>query len=139
MNKKISISSNLDNVKDTVEEICGYLKKIEAEESLVFDIKLSLEEALINAIKYGNRFNEHLTVDIDFSHNGNKLIIAIEDKGRGFDYQNLPNPTHEENLLKLKGRGIFLIRHLMDEVEFNKKGNRITMAKFLRKNKGRVK
>lgn len=135
MNKKITIPSNLKNIRPAVDEILDYLKSIETEESLIFDIRLSLEEALINAIRYGNRFNENLTVDVDFTHNGNKVIIAVEDKGKGFDYRNLPDPTKEENLLKLKGRGLFLIRHLMDDVEFNRKGNRITMAKFLRKNR----
>lgn len=116
-----------------MDEILSYLKGIKAEESFIFDIRLSLEEALINAIRYGNRLDENLSVDVDFTHHGNKVIIAVEDKGRGFDYRSLPDPTRQENLLKPKGRGIFLIRHLMDEVEFSKKGNRITMAKFLRK------
>lgn len=133
MNKKITIHSNLKNIRHVVDEVLGYLQSIKTEESLIFDIRLSLEEALINAIRFGNRLNENLTVDVDFTHNGNKIIIAVEDKGKGFDYRNLPDPTREENLLKLKGRGIFLIRHLMDNVEFNKKGNRITMTKHLRR------
>lgn len=134
--KKIIIPSNLKNIKHAVDEILDYLKSIEVEGSVIFDIRLGLEEALINAVKYGNRFNESLTVDVDFTHNGNKVIIAVEDKGNGFDYRNLPDPTREENLLKPKGRGIFLIKHLMDDVEFNRRGNCITMVKFLMKNKG---
>lgn len=133
--KKIIIPSNLKNIKPAVDEILDYLKSIEVEGSLIFDIRLGLEEALINAVKYGNRFNESLTVEVEFTHNGNKVIIAVEDKGNGFDYRNLPDPTREENLLKPKGRGIFLIKHLMDDVEFNRRGNRITMVKFLMKNK----
>lgn len=133
--KKIIIPSNLKNIKPAVDEILDYLKSIEVEGSLIFDIRLGLEEALINAVKYGNRFNESLTAEVEFTHNGNKVIIAVEDKGNGFDYRNLPDPTREENLLKPKGRGIFLIKHLMDDVEFNRRGNRITMVKFLMKNK----
>lgn len=133
--KKIIIPSNLKNIKPAVDEILDYLKSIEVEGSLIFDIRLGLEEALINAVKYGNRFNKSLTVEVEFTHNGNKVIIAVEDKGNGFDYRNLPDPTREENLLKPKGRGIFLIKHLMDDVEFNRRGNRITMVKFLMKNK----
>lgn len=132
MKKNIAIPSNLKYIKHTVDEILGYLKAVKIEESDIFDIRLSLEEALINAIKYGNQFNERLTVDIDFTHNNNEVIIAVEDKGKGFDYHNLPDPTREKNLLKAKGRGVFLIKHLMGKVEFNKKGNRITMTKYLR-------
>jgi len=132
MNKRIDIASDLKHIKPTVGSIIDFLKSKQTEESDIFDIRLCLEEALINAIKYGNRFDENLNVSVDVSHDGNKLIIAIEDKGPGFDYQSLPDPREEENLLKGRGRGVFLIKHLMDEMRFNKKGNRITMIKYLK-------
>ena len=132
MNKHISIPSRLSDIKEAVEEAIALLKRLKAEESDIFDIRLSLEEALINAIKYGNKLNEGLPVSVEISHNGNKYTLAVEDKGEGFDYKNLPDPTKEENLLKSKGRGVFLIRHLMDKVEFNEKGNRIIMTKYLK-------
>jgi len=64
-----------------------------------------------------------------------KISISVEDKGTGFDHNKVPDPTKEENLLMGNGRGVFLIKHLMDEVRFNKKGNRLTMVKHLEKNK----
>ena len=133
MNRRINIPSRISDIRYAVDEVLALLKEIKAEESVVFDIRLSLEEALINAIKYGNRFDERLSVDIDFLHNDNKVTITVEDKGGGFDYNGIPDPTKEDNLLKSKGRGIFLIRHLMDNVEYNEKGNRIIMTKYLRK------
>jgi serine/threonine-protein kinase RsbW len=57
----------------------------------------------------------------------------MRDEGDGFDYKNLPDPTLEENLQELKGRGVYLIRRLMDEVVFNEAGNQITMIKKLKK------
>ena len=133
MNKKITISSNLNNIRTAVAEVLDMLKAAEADESDIFDIRLCIEEALINAIKYGNRLDEKLKVVIDVAHNGNKVAISIEDQGKGFDYRDIPDPTEESNLLKAKGRGVFLIKHLMDELEFNKKGNRISMIKHLRR------
>jgi serine/threonine-protein kinase RsbW len=132
VNKRISIASNFKNIGQAVNEVLHLLKDIKANESDIFDIRLSLEEALINAIKYGNKFDEQLTVDIEFIHNHSKVTITIKDQGDGFDYHSLPDPTKEENLLKARGRGVFLIKHLMDKVEFNKKGNHLTMTKYLK-------
>lgn len=133
MKKKIAIPSSLKNIKHTVDEVITMLKAIEAEESDIFDIRLSLEEVLINAIRYGNESNEKLSVVIDLTLDGKKVIVTVKDQGRGFDYIHLPDPTREENLLKGRGRGVFLIKHLMDGVEFNKKGNHVTMTKYLKK------
>ena len=128
MDKKIIISSNLNNVKKSVDKILTLLKDLKAEDSDLFDVRLCLEESLINAIKYGNGLNEDLKVVIGVSHNNNKVTITVEDQGPGFDYQALPDPTKEENLLKPRGRGVFLIKHLMSNVEFNRKGNKISMT-----------
>jgi serine/threonine-protein kinase RsbW len=133
MNKTITIPGSLLNIKSAVEEVIALLKTLKADESDIFDIRLSLEESLINAIKYGNKLNEDLTVLVEVSCNGNKFTLSVEDKGNGFDYKGLPDPTNEENLLKTKGRGVFLMKHLMDKIEFNQKGNRITMTKHLKR------
>jgi serine/threonine-protein kinase RsbW len=135
MNKRITIKSNLKNIKDAVAKIIEMLHSLKAAESDIFDIRLCMEESLINAIKYGNKQDERLPVTIDFKHEDNSVVISIEDKGIGFDFKSLPDPTKEENLLKAKGRGVFLIKHLMDDMKFNSKGNRVTMKKYLRRKK----
>ncbi len=133
MNKKLSIASDIKKIRQVVDEVIILLAGLNAGESDTFDIRLCLEEALINAIKYGNRFDKKFEVLIDFAYADNKISISVEDEGKGFDCNRIPDPTKEENLLKGNGRGIFLIRHLMDEVKFNKKGNRLTMIKHLKK------
>jgi len=134
--KQINVKSSLKNIRHVVDEVIGMLNSLKADESDIFDIRLSMEEALINAMKYGNKFDERLDVSVEFGCKENKFILSIEDRGGGFDYKNMPDPTNEENLLKGRGRGVFLILRLMDSVEFNKKGNRITMIKYLKtKNK----
>ena len=135
MEKRIAIPSSLKNIRNAVDEITGFLRSVKADEAAIFDIRLSLEEALINAIKYGNKQNENLTVDVDFACSGDKAVIAVEDKGEGFDHKQIPDPTDEENLLKARGRGVFLVKHIMDDVSYNKKGNRVSMTKFLKKKK----
>jgi serine/threonine-protein kinase RsbW len=134
--RKITIPSSFSKIKYVIRQVSDFLKSLRLDDSTMFDLRLSLEEALINAIKHGNKLDKRLSIDIEFiielMRDNNKLIVHIEDEGNGFDYQNLPDPTKEENLLKTSGRGVFLIRHLMDEVTFNKKGNRISMVKRLK-------
>ena len=139
MNKQLSVASDLKKIRHAVDEIIIMLKGLQVDESDVFDIRLCLEEALINAIKYGNKFDKDLEVKIDFAYVNDKINISVEDKGIGFDHKKVPDPTKEENLLMGNGRGVFLIKHLMDEVRFNKKGNRLTMVKHLKKIKEKPK
>ena len=135
MNKlhTIKIPSDLKEVKKVSAEILDFLKACKLFKNELLDIKLCLEEALINAIKHGNRLDKSLKVKIDYNLGDDTFKVTITDEGEGFDYKHIPDPTLEENLQELKGRGIFLIRRLMDEVQFNERGNSITMVKFLNK------
>jgi serine/threonine-protein kinase RsbW len=132
MDKSIIIQSDLGNIKPAVDEIICMLKRIGTDESDIFDIRLCLEEALINAIKYGNKLDKKKPVRIDFSYHSPRLAISVEDTGSGFDLSSVPDPTTDDNILKGSGRGVFLIKHLMDSIEPNGKGNRITMIKNLK-------
>jgi serine/threonine-protein kinase RsbW len=122
---------------ETIPEfIAGILKKLKAQrvaEEDLFNIKLSLEESLVNAVKYGNRNDPKLHVDFSLEIKGDLAIIKIKDQGRGFDFENVLDPTREENLERTSGRGIFLIRSLMDKVEYSEGGSRITMQKSLKR------
>jgi serine/threonine-protein kinase RsbW len=116
--------------------IAGVLEKLRsqklAEEDL-FNIKLSLEESLVNAVKYGNNNDPGLFVDFSLEIKGDLVTIKIKDQGSGFDFANVLDPTREENLERTSGRGIFLIKSLMDKVEYSEGGSRITMQKSLKR------
>lgn len=134
----IKIPSNYKYINQASLKVIDFLKKSNIDdESLLFDVRLCVEEALINAIKHGNKLNEKLLVAIDYAINGDKLVIAIQDEGNGFDYKNLPDPTKQSNLYKDSGRGVFLIHKLMDEVVYNGKGNQIKLVKYLNKGEAR--
>ena len=130
------ISNNLHKVKEVSRKILNLLDERRLGESFIFDVKLASEEAMINAIKYGNRSSADKSVRIDCDITKEAIVISVEDEGQGFDYRNLPDPTKDENLTKGEGRGLFLIHNVMDKVEFNSQGNRITMTKFFPKIKG---
>lgn len=94
-------------------------------------ILLCLKEAALNSIMHGNKYIQHKKVIIEIIYSNNWLRLIIIDEGDGFDYENLPNPLAEENILKEKGRGIFLIKNLSDEVLFRNKGSEIEIKIYL--------
>jgi len=130
--KKVSfkVPSEIKYIKKSSSRILRDLAPF-ADESTLFDVRLCVEEAVRNAIVHGNHCDKSLSVKIGYWLDGPKLVIEVEDEGKGFDYKKLPDPTDNENILRNSGRGVYLIHHLMDEVEYNDTGNRVTMMRYL--------
>ena len=112
-------------------QILSFLEPLRLNEALAFDVRLCLEEALVNAIKYGNRQQKELLVDVDVEYDEAALRIRVEDQGSGFEPNKLPDCTQDGNQFENHGRGVYLMRQLMDEVKYNDKGNSLTMVKAL--------
>lgn len=94
-----------------------------------FAINLALEEALTNAIRHGNRLDASKKVHVEARITPQRVEISIEDEGPGFDRQEIPDPTAEENLEKCSGRGILLIESYMNSVRWDRGGRRLRMVK----------
>jgi serine/threonine-protein kinase RsbW len=88
-------------------------------------VLLCVSEAVVNAIKHGNKSNVHKKVSISVWCNDREVQIQVEDEGEGFDIVKLEDPTKKENLRKESGRGIYIIKKLTDKLEYNKKGNKV--------------
>jgi serine/threonine-protein kinase RsbW len=114
--------------EDIAKEIDRYLGD---RESLAYQLNLVLTEAMTNAIKYGAPESTDEKVHILINVGENELLIKIYDCGQGFDINEIPAPDFEK--LEDRGRGIFLIRSLMDSVKYVKckKGNVLEMIKHL--------
>ena len=132
----MQIPSDIKHIRKASSEIEKFLGSANVDSSLIFDIRLSVEEAIKNAIIHGNKNNGKLPVFISYSLEGNKFHVEVEDRGNGFNPANIPDPTLDDNLLRAGGRGVFLIERLMDEVKYNDRGNKLFMVKSIRKNKG---
>ncbi len=117
-----STIEGIAEVEKIVQEIC---EKFEIPEDLFGNILIAITEAVNNAIYHGNKSDSTKKVLVEFYHHQNQLIFTITDKGNGFDYQNLPDPTLPENITKIGGRGIFIIHQLADHVQFKNKGRTI--------------
>ena len=92
--------------------------------------ELSLREALANAILHGNQAHPQKRVQLDcFHERDGALLVVVKDEGRGFDPDRVCDPTLPENVLRAGGRGIYLIKHFMDEVEYRDGGRELRMRK----------
>ena len=92
-----------------------------------FNLRVALSEALANAMLYGNGGDAARLVSIRVLFGRTAIEMEVADEGEGFDPDSLPDPTTAERLTLPRGRGIFLIQRLVDEVRFNEKGNAICM------------
>jgi len=101
------------------------------------NLGIAVTEAVGNAIVHGNRRDPAKTVEIRFQAEGDLVHVFVTDQGRGFDPKNLPDPLHPDNLMKENGRGIFILKSLMDEVHFDFTPAGTTIHMIMRKkNKG---
>ena len=99
------------------------------EESRV-NLPMVVDEALSNAIVHGNRSDENLKVHVRIYISSRRIRIQIEDQGEGFIPEEVEDPTEQENIYKGSGRGIYLLKELMDSVEFKKGGRLIELEKL---------
>lgn len=93
----------------------------------LFRLRVSLAEALANAIQFGNRFDRHKVVHVQADLLVDHIRLCVQDEGTGFDPSQVPDPRDQDLLENPCGRGLFIIRHLALHVEFNEKGNTIWM------------
>lgn len=98
------------------------------EHRLRLNLRVGLSEALANAMLYGNCRDPRKRVRIEARVTPDEIALRVTDEGHGFDPEKLADPTLPGNRKRIGGRGIFLIRKMMDHVEFNDKGNSITMV-----------
>ena len=111
------------------ERIVGRLEELGYPPRDVFGCRLALEEALVNAIKHGNRNDPRKSVRIACRIADDRFVVEIEDEGPGFEPEDVPDPTDEENLEKPSGRGIMLMRAFMTRVDYEGRGNRVLLEK----------
>ncbi|MBS3764426.1 MAG: ATP-binding protein, partial [Planctomycetes bacterium] len=128
--KQITIPSIPSEVSRVEDVILPALSAKGYGERYLFAVKLALEEAIINAIKHGNKLDSTKKVRTNFILDENKTIISIADEGEGFDPGSIPDPIDGKQLDSVYGRGVALMKAYMDSVEYNEKGNKVTMTKY---------
>ena len=126
---EIRIPSQLS---DGRREVDKFVSRAEAwgvshEESLA--LRHSLHEAVVNAVRHGNHGDVSQHVRICYRFLSSEIFIEVEDEGPGFDRDLIPDPTSEENRCRPGGRGLLMMRHFMNSVEYNERGNCVMMRR----------
>lgn len=111
-------------VEVLVDKVCGELG---VNEDNYGNVLIAVTEAVNNAIEHGNKKDSSMDVLVAVGDNPSEFCFNVKDHGRGFDFGNLPDPTAPENILKENGRGIFLMKNLADEVEFEDSGRSVNI------------
>lgn len=114
-----SKGENITIIERLIDELC---EKHSIQEEHYGNILIALTEAVNNAIYHGNKQDPSKQVSVKYEASGDRFFFRIEDDGPGFDYQNVPDPTAPENLEKPNGRGVFLMKHLSDDLKFLEEG-----------------
>lgn len=127
----IQIPSLIENIRMIESFIDNAKERYHLDEDLYGNIMIAVTEAVNNAIKHGNASNSSKNVFLSLTLHENLLKFIIKDEGSGFNHDNLPDPTSPENLEKSGGRGIFLMKHLSDEVEFTENGKTVELSFYM--------
>jgi serine/threonine-protein kinase RsbW len=128
MYKKIRIESQIANLRIVENAIDEATSVIGISQDNYGKILVSAMEAVNNAIIHGNKSAPEKIVDIEISSEKDELNIKVTDEGPGFRPETVPDPTTPENIEELNGRGIYLMSHLADKIEYSQKGNSVTMT-----------
>ena len=115
---RLVLPSHIEAVADAAAAVTDFIRTCGVSEESAFGIEMALREAVTNAMVHGNQEDESKFVEVIFNCHDDELEVEVRDQGEGFDPANVPDPTNAENLLKTSGRGIFLMRTFMDQVEW---------------------
>jgi len=125
---EIELPNDLRAIEQSVEVVLDRGRQVGFNaDRLRLNLRVGLTEALANAMLYGNGQDPRKRVLVEARLTPDEIRIRVTDEGRGFDPDSVPDPTTPDRIPRSYGRGIFLIRRLMDHVEYNERGNSIEM------------
>jgi serine/threonine-protein kinase RsbW len=122
MEKKVIIASKIENLREIERIVDEISAKYNLGSEVYGNVLIACLEAVNNAITHGNKLDTNKNVELLFRIEERKLTIVTKDEGPGFDFENIPDPTLPENIEKVNGRGIFLMKQLSDEIQFTDEG-----------------
>lgn len=124
-----SLPTVIHQVETLVEE---YRKNLKFKDDIFGNVMIAVTEAVNNAIQHGNKGSADKKVHLYFELvQPYQLNVGVIDEGNGFDFENLADPTSPENIDKPGGRGIFLMQHLAENIQFNNQGREVVMTFYI--------
>lgn len=134
-NKLESVSLQIPSLPENIRIVESFIDNIKEQydinDDIYGNILIAITEAVNNAIIHGNKSNPKKNVELTMQLLDEAIRFVIKDEGQGFDPHHIPDPIVPENLEKIGGRGIFLIKHLADEVHFKDEGREIEIIFYV--------
>lgn len=127
IDEMIELNSDVRNIPKVEAFVEDVVEKFDVAPEIYGNILISLTEAVTNAIVHGNDKDMSKKVRVKMEKEAKKLTFKVTDEGTGFDFSMLPDPTAPENLLKIGGRGVFMMKQLSDMVVFSDNGSTVEM------------
>src|SRR5882757_10386941 len=127
---ELSFRSEVGAISPFIDTLMHLIRKCQWVSGNEEDVEIALREAIANAVIHGNHEDPGKQVYVGCRGGTDEVSIVIRDEGQGFDPGNVPDPTAPENIKSSHGRGIYLMKTLMDEVRFERGGTVVYMRKF---------
>ncbi len=129
----IKVPSDQEYLQDVDTFLEGTLRGFGADESVIADIAISVSELVNNAMMHGNKASSGKAVTVKIAHKNGAVVITVSDEGSGFIPEEIADPLADENLMREVGRGIFIVRSLMDKVDISAtdKGTAVSITKAI--------
>jgi serine/threonine-protein kinase RsbW len=131
---ELRFPSRIEAVGEAAAVVSEYLNRLGIAEDVAFGVDMAVREAVTNAVIHGNKLDDAKVVGVRLTNTPEGFEISVHDQGTGFNPNDVPDPTKDENILRTSGRGIFFMRNFMDQVEWSadpKGGTNVRMIKKL--------
>jgi len=130
---ELRFASRIEAVAEAAAAVSEFMTRVGISEDVAFGIDMAVREAVTNAVLHGNKLDSAKIAEVDLKKSSEGLEINVRDQGRGFDPNDVADPTKEENILKTSGRGIFFMRNFMDEVNWTVNPGGGTTVRMIKK------
>jgi serine/threonine-protein kinase RsbW len=130
---RLVLPSHIEAVADAAAAVAEFVRSCGVGDDAAFGVDMSVREAITNAMVHGNQEDETKSVEVMLSCSGGLLEIEVKDQGQGFDPKSVPDPTDPANILKSSGRGIFLMKTFMDEVNWSARPEGGTIVRMVKR------
>jgi len=133
LSEYLTIRSNINELRKVAEFTENIGEQLGLSEDEIDDISIAVTEAVNNAITHGNKNNESKSIEISYKNEKEKIIVYVKDNGVGFEIDKISDPRMSENLLKDSGRGILIMKSLMDDVVVtsDNHGTEVQLVKYI--------
>jgi serine/threonine-protein kinase RsbW len=131
---ELKFPSRIETVGEAAAAVSEFMNRLGLAEDVAFGVDMAVREAVTNAVVHGNKLDDAKIIELKLRNTPAEFEITVHDQGNGFNPNDVPDPTKDENILRTSGRGIFFMRNFMDEVDWAadpKGGTQVRMIKKL--------